>query len=376
VIRPRQALGAAALVTGAVLGSACGLTPTAATANGTTISVASLNQDLQTLGTTRAGACLLALESPQAAADNGGQGAGGSGTYTTSFAGTVLESQVGEVLAQQYAASKGLHVSTSELAAAKSDLGSTLDGEIAQATQQSASDGSVSACESADGTAMTGAQLLAGLPSGLATSQVLAQAYDEKLLADGADLSERAIVAYYEANKSQFIADCLSRIVTSSEAAANQVVAELNAGASFATLAKSKSIDTQTAATGGSLGCNFSEAELEQELEQQTLPVGQPLTPLQDPQSGQWFVYEVTSQSLQPLSSVTSSVQRELLQSTSNVNRVSKEIIAFGHRSDVSIDPRYGKWIGLAVVPPVAPPPRYLLSTASGSPDPDSSVGG
>jgi hypothetical protein len=374
VIRPRTALGAAALVTAAALGSACGLTPSAANANGVTISVSSLNSDLQTLGTTPAGECLLQLESPQAAAA-GGQGAGGSGTYTAAYAATVLDSQVGEVLAQQYAGSKGLHVSAAELAAAKSDLASTLDGEIQQALQQSASSGSVSSCENADGSPMTGTQLLSGLPTGLATTQVLAQAYDEKLLADGADLSPKAVLTYYGANKPAFTVDCLSRIVTSSQADANKIVGELDFGASFAALAKSSSIDTRTAASGGSLGCNYSQAQVEQELQQQNISVGHPLTPLQDPQSGQWFVYEVTNQTLEPLAQATALVKRELLQSTANVNRVSAEIIAYAHRSDVSIDPRYGTWSGLTVVPPVAPPPRYLLSTAAGTQNPDIAVG-
>jgi hypothetical protein len=370
VIRPRTALGAAALVTAAALGSACGLTPSAATANGTTISVSSLNSDLQTLGTTPAGQCLLQLESPQVAASTG---AGGSGTYSTTYAATVLDSQVGEVLAQQYAASKGLQVSAAELAAAKSDLASTFDGEIQQALS---SGGGVSSCENADGSAMTGTQLLIGLPSSLAATQVLAQAYDEKLLADGADLSPRAVFDYYAANKPAFTVDCLSRIVTTSQAAANKIVGELDFGASFSALAKSSSIDTQTAANGGSLGCNFSQAQVEQELEQQSISAGHPLPPLQDAQSRQWFVYEVTSQRLEPLAQATSLVKRELLQSTSNVNRVSAEIIAYAHRSDVSIDPRYGTWSGLTVVPPVAPPPRYLLSTATGSQNPDIAVGG
>ena len=60
-------------------------------------------------------------------------------------------------------------------------------------------------------------------------------------------------------------------------------------------------------------------------------------------------------------------VRRELLQATANVDRVSKEIIAFAHRSDVSVDPQYGTWNRLNVVPPVAPPPQFLLPAVSGS---------
>ena len=343
------------------------MTPTAATANGTTISTGSLNSQLRTLESTQYGACLLQLENPQLTSASG-QGAGGPGTYTTAFAGAVLESQVGQLLAEQYAVSKGLTVSSSDLSTARSDFAETLDGEISAAVQQSTSSGSTSFCESPDGSSLTGDQLLTGLPRSVSDAQVLNQAYDEKLLADGADLSADAILDYYVANKPEFTVDCVSRIVTSSEGAANQIVTELNAGAPFATVAKSSSIDTQTAANGGSLGCNYTQAGVEQDLEQQNIIPGRPTAPVQNSGTGQWFIYEVTSQTLEPLSAVESVVRRELLQATANVDRVSKEIIAFAHGSDVSVDPQYGTWDRATIVPPVAPPPQYLLSAVTGSP--------
>jgi parvulin-like peptidyl-prolyl isomerase len=354
------------LIASGALSAACNVTPPAATANGTVISTNSLNSQLRTLQSTQYGACLLQLENP-GSTPTSGQGAGGPGTYTTAFAGAVLESEVGELLAQQYALSKGLTVSSADLSTARSEFAATLDGEISAAVQQSVSTGSTSFCESPSGSNLTGAQLLAGLPKSVADAQVLNQAYDEKLLADGADLSARAIFDFYLANKSEFTADCVSRIVTSSESAADQVVAQLNAGASFASVAKSNSIDTQTAANGGALGCSFSQSEVEQQLEQQNIPVGRPTAPVQSSGSGQWFIYEVTSQTLEPLSAVTSVVRRELLQATANVDRVSKEIIAFAHRSEVTVDPRYGTWERATIVPPVAPPPQYLLATGTGS---------
>ena len=53
------------------LASACDVTPPAASANGSTISTASLNTQLQTLQTTAAGGCLLQLENAQLAATDG-----------------------------------------------------------------------------------------------------------------------------------------------------------------------------------------------------------------------------------------------------------------------------------------------------------------
>jgi hypothetical protein len=354
------------LIASGALASACNVSPTAATANGTTISTGSLNSQLRTLESTQYGACLLQLENPELTSASG-QGAGGPGTYTTAFAGAVLESQVGELLAQQYAVHKGLTVSSSDLSTARSDFAETLDGEISAAVQQSVSTGSTSYCEGPDGSSLTGDQLLNGLPKSVDDAQVLNQAYDEKLLADGADLSADAILDYYVANKSEFTVDCVSRIVTGSEGAANQVVATLNAGAPFAAVAKASSIDTQTAANGGSLGCSYTQAAVDQDLGQQSILPGRPTTPVQDSGTGQWFVYEVTRQTLEPLSAVSSVVRRELLQATTNVDRVSKEIIAFAHRSDVSVNPQYGTWDRTTIVPPVAPPPQYLLAAVTGS---------
>ncbi len=160
--------------------------------------------------------------------------------------------------------------------------------------------------------------------------------------------------------------DCLSGIVTASEAKANEVKAQLEAGASFPTLARSESIDTESAETGGSLGCSFTQAYLVQDLQQQAISVGKPLAPVETSSTGEWAVYEVTSQTVEPLTAARALVEKELLQATANVDRVNNEIVAFAHRSSVTIDPQYGTWNSLSIVPPTAPP-ADLLPTASGS---------
>lgn len=348
------------------LGSACNLTPAAATANGVTISVSSLNGQLRTLESTTAGACLLQLEnsglSPASA-----QGEGGQGTYTMDFATTVLDNEIGNLLAEQYAASKGITITQSDLDTAKSDFTSTLDGEISEQVQTAEAEGSPSYCQTASGANLTGDQLLSELPSDIASAQVRNQAVDEALLARGADLSNAAVAKYYNSNKPQFTLDCVSVIATDTQAHANQLIAMIDAGASFASVAKSSSEDTQNAAEGGQLGCSFTEAQVEQSLELMSITVGQPIAPIEDSSTGQWDIYEVTSQVTEPLADVTSVVRRELLETTSNVDRVSREIVAFARRSDVSVNPQYGSWKGAAVVPPLSPPDRYLLPAASSS---------
>ncbi len=157
----------------------------------------------------------------------------------------------------------------------------------------------------------------------------------------------------------------MGRIATDTQAHANQLVAQLKAGETFPSVAKANSLDTQTAANGGALGCNYTLSEVEQQLGVTSATPGTPLAPIQDPSSGQWLIYEVTSQTVVPLSQASTVAKKELLQSTANVKRVSNEIVRFARASDVSVDPQYGTWLGLRVVPPVSPPSQFLLGASA-----------
>ncbi len=125
--------------------SACNVVPYAASANGTTISVNDLNGELHTLQSTAAGACLEEVQSPTATPP--GEGAGGPGTYSMAYADGVLDNQLAGLLASQYASSKGITLSSSDLATAKTDLESTLDGAISTEVQQAGTSGTSSSCQ-------------------------------------------------------------------------------------------------------------------------------------------------------------------------------------------------------------------------------------
>jgi hypothetical protein len=154
------------------------------------------------------------------------------------------------------------------------------------------------------------------------------------------------------------------------------LVAQLNAGASFATVAKANSLDTQTAAGGGALGCSFTHTQVERALQMQNVPAGQPIGPTQDQSTGRWVIYEITSQSVEPLSAATAVVREELLRTTSNLNRVNNEVVGFARTSDISVDPKYGTWRGLTIVPPHGPPDSYLLPAASSASLPGGTASG
>jgi hypothetical protein len=350
---------------GGILASACNVTPPAATVNGTTISVSSLNDQLRTFDSTQIGRCLLTAETGQITPFQT-EGTGGPGTYDMAFADSILENTVGNQLASQLAASKGLRISASDLQTAQQNFEASLSGEISAAAQQASQDGTGTYCVATSGQALTATQVMSGLPATIRNALIANNAVDENLLADGANISNAAIAAYYAANQSLFTTDCVSWIVTDSQDLANQYVAQVNGGASFSDVAKANSLDTQTAANGGALGCTFTESQVEQALGVQSVTVGTPIGPTQDPSSGAWEIYDVTSQTVAPLSQVRTGVIQQLLQTTANGNRIANEIETFARHSTVSVDPQYGGWKNQGVVAPVAPPAKYLLAAVAG----------
>jgi hypothetical protein len=336
------------------LASACDVTPTAASVNGDTISVATLNSDMNALAGSAAGQCLLALRSGQATTLDAG-----SGSYPTAFAGSVLSSDVGNLVAAQFAAAHGIHLAGSDVATAQNDYAAALDGGITSLGQQASAAGALSPCQKADGTALTGQELLAALPASVRNSEVANQAVDNKLLARGADLSDAAVLNFYAANRPLFAVDCVSDIATATQAEADQIIAKLKAGQSFATLATASSIDPQTAASGGQLGCNFTESRVLSALQVTSVTVGQPVTPLQT-SGGQWVIYEVTSQTVVPVGQAEPVIRDDLLHATANTQRVTAELLVYAHHASVDVNPQYGTWSGVSITPPPTPPVRYL----------------
>ncbi len=355
------------LVAGAgLVASSCTVTPVAVTVGNSSVSTASINGQLANLTQSAAGACLLQLEH-QGQTPSDVVGSGYSGTYGMAVANQVVSNEAENLLTQQYAASKGIAVTPDQLAAAKTDYQDILSGEISTAAQSSASSGVSGSCTQADGQPFTGAQLVHELPSSLVDDRVRNQAVEEALLAHGADLSPSAVARYYLANHSLFTQDCVSRIASSSQTASQQLVDQLNAGASFSALAMAHSIDSSTAAQGGSLGCNITDSQVLQGLNIPSTSVGVPIGPLQDTTSGEWLIYEVTSQVVEPFDQATPLIRRELLFVTSNEQRVGAELRAFARTTSVYVNPQYGTWRGLTVVPPTPPPAQYLLASSLGS---------
>ena len=301
----RQLSGAvvalAVVVTGS-LASACDITPPAASSNGATISTASLNTQLRTLETTAAGGCLLQLENSQLAATSG-QGAGGPGTYTMTFANAVLNNQVGDLLAEQFAASKGITVSSADLATAKSDFQSTLDGEISCRGATGSTSGAPSrSARTPPGPASPGKPCWPTCPVGSPGPRSATRPWTRSCWPREPTSPLPPWPRTTTPTSRQFTPACVSLIATDTQAHADQLVAQINGGASFADVAKANSLDSQTAANGGALGLQLHPAQVEQALQVQSVTAGTPIAPVQDSSTGEWIIYEMTSQTVEPLS--------------------------------------------------------------------------
>jgi PPIC-type PPIASE domain len=145
------------------------------------------------------------------------------------------------------------------------------------------------------------------------------------------------------------------------------LVAQINGGASFASVAKANSLDQTSAANGGALGCNFTVASVEQELQVPSLTVGALVGPVQEAASGAWVIFEVTGEVTQSLAAATPTIRQDLLRTTANQTRVANQVKRFARHSDISVDPRYGTWTVARIVPPPGPRPADLLAAALSS---------
>ena len=352
----------ALLVVAGGLASACQATPPAASVNGTTIQISTLNDQLRAFETTQAGACLLTIEAAGSAVQVRGQGA--EGTYNMDFAGSVLHQGVSNILYEQYAADQHIAVTPAQTAAAKTEVESFLDGSISTQLSQANAAGQQSYCQTNTGQAVTGAQVLAGLPPSLRDAQIQSQAIEDRLLARGANITAADIFAYYVKNPTQFTGACVSAIVTDSQAHANALLAQINGGAPFASVAKANSLDQTSAPSGGALGCNFTAASVEQQLQVPSLTVGAPVGPVQQAASGSWVIFEVTGEVTQSLADATPTIRQDLLRSTANQTRVANQVKGFARHSSISVDPRYGTWTVSHIVPPPGPGASDLLAAA------------
>lgn len=341
-LRPARRLATLgpALVVVALVASACRLSPYAAIVNGQVITPQDLNTELDAIAGNEA--YVQSLETGSQPIQVLGQGAH---SYDTRFADDVLSRQISFALIHQELVRRHLGLSPSDLALARTDVVGSLGGpSVLSAFPKSYQD-----------TLVRRSAELTALESSVA----------------GVGVGTGALRQYYDAHRSQFVESCVSIIAVASQAAAAQVITQVQAGADFAQLASQVSQDTATKASGGQVGCGLPDAFASRygtplSLVIQGLSSGQLGAPTDTPVG--WVVAKVTAQRPLSFAQATPGIRSALLAGSGN-----SLLSLVGHLTkgaSVSVDPRYGRFSaqgGLAGLVPPAPPPAADLALPNGT---------
>jgi parvulin-like peptidyl-prolyl isomerase len=345
----------AALAGLAAAGTACDLSPPAATVAGTTVTTSELDAQLSAIAGSPFAQCTLQLQgvtiSPQGA---------GEQTVSSSLSSFVLSTLVLQRLVESDLARRGHPVTAADLAAARRDL----------ASQLSSSSTGTSPCS------VSGAQLVDRMPGAFRDQQVQFLADKERLgqTLGKVDLSQASMLAYYRAHPTDFQELCLSDIAVQTQAQAQQIHDAIASGSTaFAAAAQQSSLDSGTAANGGQLPCVASSQITNPVITSAIagLTPGQITPPVFDQAAtpggnGVWLVLQLDARPTVPFATAQPQIRSQLLAPTDSL--VSAEFSRLVVRAKVTVDPRFGKWSAAqGVQPPTPPPSSLLLSPTSGS---------
>jgi parvulin-like peptidyl-prolyl isomerase len=338
----------------------------AATVNGQGISRTALNSDLTAIDASVDYQCYLVGESFVASSGQSfgplPTGAGGQGTYSNLFAQFWLNNMINAEVLDQLVASRGIAVTSQDLADAGVDYTNDLNTTLNQLA------GSQLACS---GDAQT---VLASLPSDFVTTQIRVQADFEALIESlpGGGVTASDIAAYFAAHQSSFNTICVSGILVANQSTATQVLDQINAGTSFAQAAKQSSTDP-TGANGGVLGCfkpgDANYAAYDQDLA--STPVGGVTQPIQG--GSGYVLFQLTSSTPNTLADEQSYVRQAILGAGSTGSVAAGKLLAAAtRRATVTVDPRYGRWLAgsaaSGLYAPKSPPASTLLSPTADKP--------
>jgi parvulin-like peptidyl-prolyl isomerase len=362
----RRLLLLAALAALSAAGTACDVSPPAATVDGSTVSRSQLDSQLSAISKSSYAQCALELQGLSLPSSLTGAG---DFTVSSQLASYELSTLVVGQLIDRDLARRGRSVNTGDLADARADL----------ATQLTPSGGSASPCPGA----IAGETLVDRLPAGFRDQQVQFLAAEEKLAVTlgHVDVSPAALLAFYRAHPTQFQEVCLSDIAVDSQSQAQSLRAAIVSGsATFAAEAEQNSLDTDTAASGGQIPCVPSSEIVNSVIVSAIagLSAGQISQPVFEQTSssvgGIWFLLEVDGRPSIPFSQAESQIRQQLL-SAQNAT-VSAALSRAAKAAKVSVDPRYGSWSAAeGISPPKAPPEADLLSSSADQP-PGSSASG
>ena len=324
--------------------SGCGVSTSsnAASVNGSTISIGELNQTINDAAQSVPFRCLLAQQ-------GGVQGAGVHATYSARFVAQQLSLLVAR---REIDAEIGrLHLVKSALATQLS-VSQISSGLVGQAG---------SSCTA------TGAQVYASLSSSYRSLLTELQV-DQNLLSAylaGVPLTTTGVSAYSRAHPQIAQLACVSAILVAKRSLALSIAAKIKSGANFAALAKADSIDTQSSANGGALGCVYP-GEFASGLANVvgTIGLNTPSAPVVF--GSNYVVLEVTQR--QPGTAAGAAlalVSSKTAAEAAFVNRL-------GAKTQVWVNSQYGNWIRVSgqyqIVTPSGPANAQILNPLAVTP--------
>lgn len=322
----------------------------AVTVNSTEISQAVIESEIDDLVD-------FAKEDPdgQFAAAVFGEGGDGQDTVTTAFTAQVLQERIVAVLIDDEFTERGLEITQEDRDAAEAEFAS----QLAPAPEVDPAADPNSPPPTADPAA--GQEIFDRFSDEFKNFEITfnaqAAVLGEALAADAAEdteVTDADVRAFYDENEDQFTQNCAAHILVEDEATADDLKAQLDGGADFATLAEENSTDTGSGAQGGDLGCQPVGTFVP---EFETAIDGAEEGVVTDPVQTEFgfHLILVNSKGLQPFEDVEAQIRSQLETPTEDpVNTFLSEALA---DADIEVNPRYGTWDEetLTVVPPEGP---------------------
>ncbi|HEX3621071.1 MAG TPA: peptidylprolyl isomerase [Acidimicrobiales bacterium] len=171
-----------------------------------------------------------------------------------------------------------------------------------------------------------------------------------------------AAKAYYDAHQDQFATACVSHILVDSQAKADDISARLARGEDFAAIAKTDSIDTQSATMGGSLGCDITQ-DTGFVPEFLTAVFSQPVGVVGPPVQTQFgfHLIKVTSRDIPPFDKVKDQAHQKL--AASGQDKLLAWLQDTIGKAKIAVNPKYGTFDKTGSSPGVVPPARPADTT-------------
>jgi foldase protein PrsA len=267
----------------------------------------------------------------------------GQGTFDSAFTALALTRQIYYTLIATELQKRKLTVGESDLAAARTLVIQQADGE----------------------------EIFNKFPKGYQDDLVRRQAELDLLTLSVNELGspEEAARAYYDSHQSEFSQACVSHILVADEAKANELRGRLAAGEDFAAIASAESIDTESKARGGDLGCDITPDTgfvPEFLLAVFTQPVGEVGAPLKTDFG--YHLVKVTKRDVLPYEQVSGAAREKVAAAAEpKVLALLQEAV---QKARIEVNPKYGSFRKTGSSPAVVPPESGSTPPEAGAIDP------